>query len=158
VSVHTADLAEAASAEQLAGSLASDGVTVDVLINNAGVGSHNRFVDQDPDTIGPVIQLNCVSLVALTRQLLPGMVTRRRGGIMNVASTAGFQPVPTMAVCAATKAFVLSFTEAPCLERMEPWQRSSTGGGGGCPRAEGPFYRSPNALPDGVGPVFDWHP
>ena len=112
VSVHVADLAEAASAEQLAGDLASSGVTVDVLINNAGVGSHDRFADQDPGAIVREIQLNCVSLVTLTRQLLPGMIARRRGGIINVSSTAGFQPIPTMAVYAASKAFVLSFTEA----------------------------------------------
>jgi short-subunit dehydrogenase len=112
VTVHTADLAEAVSAGEVAAKLTSDSVTVDVLVNNAGVGSHGRFVDQDPGAIIRLIQLNCTSLVALTRQLLPAMVTRRRGGIINVASTAGFQPIPTMAVYAASKAFVLSFTEA----------------------------------------------
>ncbi len=112
VSAHTADLAEAGSAEALASTLTSNGVTVDVLVNNAGVGSHDRLVDQEPGAIGREIQLNCVSLVALTRALLPDMVARRRGGVINVASTAGFQPIPTMAVYAASKAFVLSFTEA----------------------------------------------
>jgi short-subunit dehydrogenase len=112
VSVHSADLAEATAASQLAGTLESNGVIVDLLINNAGIGSYGNFVDQDPSAITGEIQLDCLSVVALTRQFLPGMVTRRRGGVINVASTSGFQPVPTMAVYGASKAFVLSFTEA----------------------------------------------
>jgi len=112
VSVHPTDLAEAAGASQLVGTLESTGVAVDVLINNAGVGSYGSFVDEDPDAIAREIQLDCVSLAALARAFLPGIVTRRRGGIINVASTSGFQPVPTMAVYSASKAFVLLFTEA----------------------------------------------
>lgn len=112
VSVHPTDLAEAAGASQLVGTLESTGVAVDLLINNAGVGSYGSFVDEDPGAIAREIQLDCLSLVALARAFLPGMMTRRRGGIINVASTSGFQPVPTMAVYSASKAFVLSFTEA----------------------------------------------
>ncbi len=92
--------------------LAQAGITIDLLINNAGVGSLRPFVEEDHDTVLREIQLNCVSLVALTSRLLPGMLTRDRGGVINLASTAAFQPIPTMAVYAASKAFVLSFTEA----------------------------------------------
>lgn len=112
VAVIAADLAVPDGAQKLADRLAAEGIQVDMLVNNAGFGSHNRFIDEDPDNLAREIQLNCSSLVALTSRLLPGMVERGRGGVLNVASTAGFQPIPTMAVYAATKAFVLSFTEA----------------------------------------------
>ena len=112
VSVSTADLADAAGTRELAVRLATDESVVDVLINNAGVGAHGHFVEENRDAVAREIQLNCGSLVALTREFLPGMVDRHRGGIINVASTAGFQPIPSMAVYAASKAFVLSFTEA----------------------------------------------
>jgi short-subunit dehydrogenase len=88
------------------------GVTVDLLVNNAGFASYGPFADEDPDRLAREIQLNCSALVALTARLLPPMLARGRGGVLNVASTAGFQPVPTMAVYGASKAFVLSFTEA----------------------------------------------
>ncbi|MBU2669904.1 SDR family oxidoreductase [Actinoplanes bogorensis] len=85
---------------------------VDVLINNAGFGLHGEFAEADPARLTAMIQLNCVALVDLTRHFLPGMVARGRGTVVNVASTAAYQPVPHLAVYAATKAFVLSFTEA----------------------------------------------
>jgi short-subunit dehydrogenase len=112
VDVIVEDLAVPEGPKALADRLAADGTVVDVLVNNAGFGSHNLFVDEDPDNLAREIQLNCSSLVTLTSRLLPGMVERGRGGVLNVASTAGFQPIPTMAVYAATKAFVVSFTEA----------------------------------------------
>jgi short-subunit dehydrogenase len=112
VSVHPTDLADAAGVSQLVSTLDSNGIAVDVLVNSAGVGSYGRFVDEDPGAIAHEIQLDCLSVVALARAFLPGMVTRRRGGIINVASTSAFQPIPNMAVYAASKAFVLSFTEA----------------------------------------------
>ena len=86
--------------------------TIDVLVNNAGVGSHGAFAESDPAAVQAQLHLNCSQVVALTRALLPGMVARRRGTVVNVASTAAFQPIPTMAVYGATKAFVLSFSEA----------------------------------------------
>lgn len=112
VSVIGVDLAVPQGPKELTDRLAADGVRVDVLINNAGFGSHDLLVDEDPDNLAREIQLNCSSLVTLTARLLPAMVERGRGGVLNVASTAGFQPIPTMAVYGATKAFVLSFTEA----------------------------------------------
>jgi short-subunit dehydrogenase len=112
VAVIAADLAEPGSAAALTGELADRGLRVDMLINNAGFGSHNPVAEEDPENLVREIQLNCSSLVDLTARLLPPMLERDRGGILNVASTAAFQPLATMAVYGATKAFVLSFTEA----------------------------------------------
>jgi hypothetical protein len=85
---------------------------VDVLVNNAGYGGFGPFGETAwPDKQG-MLQLNVVSLTELTQAFLPGMVARRRGGVLNVASTAAFQPGPLTAVYSATKAYVLSFTEA----------------------------------------------
>jgi short-subunit dehydrogenase len=86
------------------------------LVNNAGVGSHGAFVTEDPGSLGRQIQLNCTTVVDLTREFLPAMLHRRSGMIINVASTAAFQPVPGMAVYGASKAFVLAFTEALWVE------------------------------------------
>ena len=112
VEVIAADLAEPGSGAALNAELTSRGVDVDVLINNAGFGSHNPVAEEDPDNLAREIQLNCSSLVDLTARLLPAMLKRDRGGVLNVASTAAFQPLAGMAVYGATKAFVLSFTEA----------------------------------------------
>ena len=112
IDVVTADLAEPGSAATLAGQVKDLGRHVDILINNAGIGLHGKVAEQDPAANAAMIQLNCVTLVELTGHLLPAMVAARRGIVINVGSTAGFQPVPTMAVYGATKAFVLSFTEA----------------------------------------------
>jgi uncharacterized protein len=106
----TADLAEPGAGAALVGQL--DGQRIDVLVNNAGVGSHGPFADQDADAAVALAQLNVVTLTDLTARLLPPMLATGRGAVINVASTAAFQPVPTMAVYAATKAYVLSFTEA----------------------------------------------
>ncbi len=108
----SADLSVPNSAATLCGQLADSGRRIDILINNAGVGLHGRFAEQGPDANAAQIQLNCGTLVDLTARLLPAMVAARRGLVVNVASTAAFQPIPTMAVYGATKAFVLSFTEA----------------------------------------------
>ena len=112
VEVIAADLAQPGSAAALTAEFAARGVEVDVLINNAGFGSHNPVAEEDPDNVAREIQLNCSSLVELTVRLLPAMLTRDRGGVLNVASTAAFQPLASMAVYGASKAFVLSFTEA----------------------------------------------
>lgn len=110
--VVAADLSTSDSPAAVMDKLEHAGITVDLLINNAGVGSLRRFADEDREAVLREIQLNCVSLVALTSMVLPGMLARNRGGVINLASTAAFQPIPTMAVYAASKAFVLSFTEA----------------------------------------------
>lgn len=108
----SADLVQPGAAEALATELSHRGIRVDMLVNNAGFATHGGFVAEDPARITDEITLNVTTVVGLTRALLPGMVDRSRGVVLNVASTAAFQPVPYMAVYGATKAFVLSFTEA----------------------------------------------
>src|SRR5207244_5273925 len=92
--------------------LRAKSIDVDVLVNNAGVGLGGAFIETDLRKELEMIQLNIVALTHLTKLLLPGMVARRRGRILNLASTAAFQPGPLMAVYYATKAYVLSFSEA----------------------------------------------
>ncbi|HXQ28227.1 MAG TPA: SDR family oxidoreductase [Gemmatimonadales bacterium] len=86
--------------------------SVDVLVNNAGFGRVGAFADSDPAAVERMIAVNISALTALTRLFVPAMVSRGRGGVLNVASTAGFVPGPLMAVYYATKAYVISFTEA----------------------------------------------
>ncbi len=121
VDVIPADLAVPGSAEQLAAKVKDLGRSVDILINNAGVGNHGDFVTQSIAENAAQIQLNCVTLVELTGLFMPAMTKAKRGLVINVASTAAFQPTPGMAVYGATKAFVLSFTEAL-------WQESKSSG------------------------------
>jgi short-subunit dehydrogenase len=88
------------------------GLPVDVLINNAGFGLYGPFAESDSKASLAMVEVNIAALTALTRLALPGMIERKRGRIMNVASTAGFQPGPLMAVYYATKAYVIMFSEA----------------------------------------------
>jgi hypothetical protein len=87
-------------------------IQVDVLVNNAGFGQYGLFADSDLEECLRQIQLNVTTLTHLTRLYLPAMMERQSGGILNVASTAAFQPGPLMAVYFATKAYVLHFSEA----------------------------------------------
>ena len=112
VDVIAADLATPGSAADLAKRIADIGRRIDILVNNAGVGLHGKFVGQEPESNAAQIQLNCGTLVDLTARFLPAMTAAGHGLVINVASTAGFQPTPGMAVYGATKAFVLSFSEA----------------------------------------------
>jgi uncharacterized protein len=112
VTVIPLDLQVPGAGAALAEQVAQRGLTVDVLVNNAGFGMHGALAEADPDRLTALVQLNCVSIVDITRQFLPGMLARRRGTVINIASTAAFQPVPHMATYGASKAFVLSFTEA----------------------------------------------
>jgi short-subunit dehydrogenase len=112
VTVLPEDLLDPAAPARLESNLAERGTAIDVLVNNAGVTHVGRFVDARADTLANLVQLNVASLTNLTRRFLPGMVERRYGRILNVASLAAFQPVPSMALYAASKAFVLSLTEA----------------------------------------------
>jgi short-subunit dehydrogenase len=111
-----ADLNQHGGAAALASAIEGRGLTIDVLVNNAGLGAVGRFDQTEPLRISEMIQVNIVALTELTRLLLPGMVARRRGKVMLVASTAAFQPGPRMAVYFATKAYVLSFGEAIAYE------------------------------------------
>ena len=110
------DLAQPGAAATVAARLEEAGLAVDLLVNNAGFGLWGPFHEQDLGRIGEMIQLNVVALTEITRLLLPGMIARRRGRILNVASTAAFAPGPLMAVYYATKAYVLSFSEAVANE------------------------------------------
>jgi len=110
--VFTADLAHPESPARLLAHLQSAGLKVDVLVNNAGFGAQGKFAELPLGRQLEMLQVNITSLTHLTGLLLPGMIERRRGGILNVASTAAFQPGPGMAVYYATKAYVLSFSEA----------------------------------------------
>ena len=106
------DLSTPAAPGEVRSFLESKGFSIDVLVNNAGFGTFGPFAESDPETELAQIQLNVATLTHLTRLLLPEMVARGRGRILNVASTAAFQPGPFMAVYYATKAYVLSFSEA----------------------------------------------
>lgn len=106
------DLAHPAAAATVDGELQARGLAVYVLVNNAGTGRFGPFVSVDSAALERTIDVNVRSLTLLTRALLPGMLARGRGRILNVASTAAFQPGPLMAVYYATKAFVLSLSEA----------------------------------------------
>lgn len=110
--VETVDLSEPEQLAELCERLRGEGVAVDVLVNNAGFGARGPVAELDLGRQLEMVRLNVEALTALTRFLLPGMLERRRGGVLNVASTAAFQAGPFMAVYYATKAYVLSFTEA----------------------------------------------
>ena len=106
------DLSQPHSGSALVEHLHARGLQIDVVVNNAGFGLQGEFSELPIDQQLEMIQLNVTTLTELTRLLIPGMLTRRAGGVLNVASTAAFQPGPLMAVYYATKAYVLSFTEA----------------------------------------------
>jgi short-subunit dehydrogenase len=108
------DLANDASS--LARKVQELGKEVDVLVNNAGFGTHGRFVETDAAREAEEVRLNCEALVTVTHAFLPAMLERRRGGVITVASTAGMQPLPYEAVYSATKAFARSFSDALAAE------------------------------------------
>lgn len=106
------DLADPESPRKLFDAVNGDGVHVDFLVNNAGFGLGGEFVDTDLEKELDMIQVNVAVVVHLTKLFLPAMVKRKEGRIMNVASTAAFFPGPLASIYYATKAFVLSFSEA----------------------------------------------
>ncbi len=112
VSYFAIDLSQPTSGSTLIANLAQTGIDTDILINNAGFATNNKVANEDRIRVQAEIQLNVGTLVDLTIGLLPAMQAQSFGAIVNVASTAALQPVPNLAVYAATKAFVLSFTEA----------------------------------------------
>jgi short-subunit dehydrogenase len=112
VSVRKTDLADLARLHELLAWLDRERIDVDLLINNAGLGDSGAFATSDPIRNDQMTLVNIVALTTLTRHLLPQMIARRHGGILNVSSSAGFLPIPGFAVYAATKAYVTSFSEA----------------------------------------------
>jgi uncharacterized protein len=107
-----ADLAARGSGEKLAGEIEARGLSVDVVVNNAGYGVAHAFAGSEREGQLGMIDVNVRALVELTHIYWPRMLAQKRGGILNVASTAAFQPGPLMAIYYASKAFVLSFSEA----------------------------------------------
>jgi len=113
------DLSIKSSTSKLLADLEANGETVDLLVNNAGFGLIGRFAELDPKRQRQMIDLNIGTLTDLCRAVAPAMIARKSGAILNVASTAAFQPGPNMAVYFATKAFVLSLSEA-LHEELKP--------------------------------------
>lgn len=107
-----ADLATPEGVASVPARLAELGLSVDALVNNAGFGTHGRFVEEDPARIADEIAVNVAALTLLTRALLPQLLAAPAGVLINVSSTSAFQPGPNIAVYAASKAYVRSFTEA----------------------------------------------
>jgi short-subunit dehydrogenase len=112
IQVRETDLADFPQTEELTAWLEREHIDVDLLINNAGLGDSGPFATSDPRRNEQMMLVNMVALTSLARRLLPQMIARRRGGILNVSSSAGFLPIPNFAVYAATKAYVTSFSEA----------------------------------------------
>lgn len=112
VSVKTYDLTAPDAPRLLSEELISQGKQIDMLINNAGVLEHGAFVAIAPDDHHNIVQLNVVALTAMLAHLLPPMVARGSGRVLNVASIGAFQPLPSVATYSASKAFVLSLSES----------------------------------------------
>jgi len=112
VHTHKTDLANLTQLEELMAWLEREKIDVDLLINNAGLGDLGPFTTSDPRHNEQMMLVNMVALTSLTRRLVPPMIARRCGAILNVSSSAGFLPIPGFAVYAATKAYVTSFSEA----------------------------------------------
>jgi short-subunit dehydrogenase len=118
VKIIAADLARPVAPSDILDATRAANIDVDYLVNNAGFGLGGYFAESDLRTELDMMQVNMVALTHLTRLYLPGMRQRGSGGVLNVASTAAFQPGPLMALYYATKAFVLSFTEAIAEELL----------------------------------------
>jgi uncharacterized protein len=157
VSVRKTDLADFAQLNELLEWLDRERFDIDLLINNAGLGDSGDFATSDPIRNQQMSLVNIVALTTLTRHLLPRMIARRRGGILNVSSSAGFLPIPGFAVYAATKAYVTSFSEALRMELRGT-------GVNVCALCPGPVHtefqevaKRPSAQPDAV-PEFVFVP
>ena len=107
-----ADLGTDAGRDEMLAKLEATGLEVEILVNNAGFGGSGPVHRSDPARLSAMVALNCETLVYLQARLSPAMADRGRGAIINIASTASFQPIPYTATYAATKAFVLSLSEA----------------------------------------------
>jgi short-subunit dehydrogenase len=112
VEVVACDVTDPDSRANLIARLAEKGLDVEVLVNNAGYGSGGRFQELDGDREVQMVRTNCEAIIAFCAEYVPKMVERGRGAILNVGSTAGYQPLPRQATYAATKAFVNNFTDA----------------------------------------------
>jgi short-subunit dehydrogenase len=116
VHIRRTDLANHVEVDALVAWLESEKIEVDFLINNAGLGDLGPFATIDPARLEQILNVNMVALTVLTRRLLPAMMARKGGAILNVSSSAGFLPMAGFAVYAASKAYVTSFSEALRVE------------------------------------------
>jgi short-subunit dehydrogenase len=110
--VIAADLGDEAARDRLAAQIETLGLEVEILVNNAGFGTAESVFDLDRERLMAMVQLNCEALLDFQARYLPTMIAHGRGAVINIASTAAFQPIPGTATYAATKAFVLSLSEA----------------------------------------------
>lgn len=110
--IRAVDLSQPSAVGELCAWLEREKIAIDFLINNAGLGDRGSFVTSEPQRIREMLAVNMVALTELTRALLPEMIARKRGAILNVSSSASFLPIGGLAVYAATKAYVTSFSEA----------------------------------------------
>jgi len=145
------DLTVPNAAATVMAQLDQQGIVIDMLINNAGIGAYGEFAEVDLQTHLKMLQLNITVLVELTHRCLQGMRSRRSGSILNISSTAAFQPIPYFGTYAATKAFVLSFSEALWYE-CQPYNIKVVGV---CPGpTETSFFKSadfPASMSDDIG-------
>ena len=105
------DLSQSNEVDELCVWLEREKIAIDFLINNAGLGDRGSFATADPQRVWEMLAVNIVALTTLTRALLPPMIQKKRGAILSVSSTAGFLPIRNLAVYAATKAYVTSFSD-----------------------------------------------
>jgi short-subunit dehydrogenase len=112
VHIRAVDLSQSSQVDELCAWLEREKIAIDFLINNAGLGDRGRFATSEPRRIREMLAVNMAALTMLTRALLPGMMAKKRGAILNVSSSAGFLPIGGFAVYAASKAYVTSFSEA----------------------------------------------
>jgi uncharacterized protein len=111
VDIRVVDLAEKSQIEDLIDWLGREKIDIDFLINNAGLGDLGPFATSDPARVERIVLVNILALTLLTRKLLPTMIAKKRGAILNVSSSAGFLPIADFSVYAASKAYVNSFSE-----------------------------------------------
>src|SRR5438445_11767999 len=110
--VRVVDLSDKSQIDELVRWLQENKIDIDFLINNAGIGDQGPFATIEPGRLNAMIQINITALTLFTRKLLPQMISQKRGAILNVSSSAGFLPIPAVAVYAASKAYVNCFSEA----------------------------------------------
>jgi uncharacterized protein len=120
VETFVADLAQPNAPQEIYAYTKDKGLSIDLLINNAGFGQYGELTQVDPQRLLDMVQVNCAAVVHLTRLFLPDMIARKRGDVLILASTASFQAVPYISTYAATKAFDLLFAEG-LAEEMKPY-------------------------------------
>ena len=157
IHIRVVDLADKLQIERLIEWLSQEKIDIDLLINNAGLGDSGPFATSNPIRNEQMMLVNMVALTSLTRQLLPGMIARKRGAILNVSSSAGFLPIPGFAVYAATKAYVTSLSEALRAELRGTGVSVSTLCPGPVHTEFGEVAKRPGDQPE-AGPEFAYVP